>query len=133
MAYIDRKYILTFISEDDMSALTEANDENLDNAISRADDMINSYISNQVTLPLTEVPPILKGISYDLCIFYLHSRTQANNVPEMVLEKYEKSIELLKDISRGRAKLNFTQEPKPEQVTGIVISGDDLVMSRGMF
>ena len=133
MAYIDRKYILTFISEDDMSALTEANDENLDNAISRADDMINSYISNQVTLPLTEVPPILKGISYDLCIFYLHSRTQANNVPEMVLEKYEKSIELLKDISRGRAKLNFTQEPKPEQVTGIVISGDDLVMSRDMF
>lgn len=133
MQYIDKDYILSFISEGDLDNLTGGIDANLDNAVSRADDMIDSYISNQVTLPLTEIPPAVKGISYDLTIFYMHSRTQSNNIPDMIIAKYEESINLLKDISKGRAKLKFTEEPAPEQVTGIVISGDDLVMSRDMF
>lgn len=132
-AYINKDYILTYMSEDDLNDLTGTSDTNLDNAISRADDVINSYISNQVTLPLTEVPHTLKGISYDLTIYYLHSRTQSNNVPDMIVKKYDDAIAALKDISAGRAALNFTQDPKPEQVTGITFEGDDLVMSRDMF
>lgn len=133
MPYIDKAYILTFITEEDLQELTNDDDANLVNAIARADDKINSYVVNQTTVPLADVPDMIKGISLDLAVYYLHSRTQSNNVPDMVMRKYEDAIFTLKDISAGRAKLNFTTEPKPDQLTSIEINGDDLKMSRDMF
>ncbi len=134
MAYIDREYILSFITEGDLDTLTAGDDAeaNLTNAIERADDLINSYLSNQMTVPLTEAPVMIKGISVDLTIYYLHSKTQSNNLPEQVVRKYEDAILLLKDLSAGKAKLNFTSD-EPEQSAIIKTSGDEPVMSRDMF
>ena len=136
--YIDEEYILTFITQDDLDALlgtdeTKA-DERLTKAIQRAQAKIDFYIAKRVTVPLPEgdVPEDIKGICVDLAIYYLHSRTQSNNFPELVRIKFEDAISTLKDIARGIGELQFKVEPKPDEETSITTIGDDPVMTRDM-
>lgn len=133
MAYIDKDYILKFISQDDLNEISASTDANIDAAISRAQSIIDLYLASQVTVPLTEVPELIKGICADIAIYHLHSRTQSNNVPTWVTQKYDDGIAMLKDIASGKGTLPFVEDPEPEQDTTITIIGNDSVMSRDMF
>lgn len=133
MDYIDVDYISSFIQDEDLEALTGGEPENLDNAIKRAQGRIDFYLANQYTLPIAEVPEDIKGLCLDLTIYFLHTRTQSNLVPEMVAKKYDDAIVVLKDIASGKGKLAFTTEPKPEKDESVITEGFTPVMSRGMF
>ncbi len=133
MDYIDVDYISSFIQDEDLEALTGGDPDNLDNAIKRAKGRIDSYLANQYTLPIAEVPEDIKGLCLDLTIYFLHTRTQSNLVPEMVAKKYDDAIVVLKDIASGKGKLAFTIDPKPEKDESVITEGFTPVMSRGMF
>ena len=50
----------------------EINTKQAENAISYADEIINSYLRNKYKLPLKFVPPILTQIAVDLTAFRLY-------------------------------------------------------------
>jgi len=131
--YIDVDYISSSIQDEDLEALTGGEPENLDIAIKRATGRIDFYLANQYTLPIAEVPEDIKGLCLDLTIYFLHTRTQSNLVPEMVAKKYDDAIVVLKDIASGKGKLPFTVDPKPEKDESVITEGFTPVMSRGMF
>jgi len=139
--YIDKSYILNFIAETDLNHLIEYDPDNpgpsnarLEKAILRAQAKMDFYIAKRVVVPLpeTDVPEDLKGVCVDLTIYYLHSKTQSNDFPEMVRIKFEDAIATLKDIAKGIGEFQFKEDPKPEEETTIITVGDEPVMTRGM-
>ena len=65
MPYSDKDYFLTKINSEELLNLTGNEDPNLTAAISSADSLIDSYLTNAVeVLPLDPVPDMIKQISY---------------------------------------------------------------------
>ena len=103
--YTDKAFFLTRIKLEELDKLTEENEDNLNSAISAADSLIDSYAMNATTVPLDPVPEIIKQLSYDIAIFYLHDRIQFNDIPERVKDKYDAALNWLKDLAAGKANL----------------------------
>lgn len=139
MAYTDEVYFLTKINEEDLDLLINAANEvdegaaNLAAAITSADSLIDSYLRTVITTPVNEPPEIIKQLSYDIAIFYLHDRIQFNDVPDRVRDKYDAAINFLKDIAAGKASLNLPDESTSTKEDIIEYGGNDTVMSRDMF
>lgn len=106
MAYSDKTYFLKKIKEEELTNLTDDEDDNLTSAISSADSLIDSYLTNAIeTLPLVTVPDMIKQISYDIATFYLHDRIQYKDIPDWVRDKYDAAINYLKDVAKGVANI----------------------------
>lgn len=105
MAYSDKDYFLTKISEAELNKLTAEVDENLAAAIASADSTIDSYLTGRVTVPLASPPEMIRQMSYDLAVFHLHDRIQYADIPERVKSKYDAAIFWLKDFARGQASI----------------------------
>lgn len=106
MAYSDKDFFLTKINEEELTNLTGDKDENLEAAISSSDSLIDSYLTNAVeALPLDVVPDMIRQISYDIAIFYLHDRIQYKDIPDWVRDKYDAAINFLKDVAKGVANI----------------------------
>jgi phage gp36-like protein len=106
MPYSDKDYFLTKINSGELLNLTGNEDPNLTAAISSADSLIDSYLTNAVeTLPLDPVPDMIKQISYDIAIFYLHDRIQYKDIPDWIRDKYDAAINFLKDVAKGVANI----------------------------
>lgn len=132
MAYSDKDLFLTKINESELDILTGADDDNLTAAISSSDSLIDSYLTNAVkVLPLDPVPEMIKQISYDIAIFYLHDRIQYKDIPDWVRDKYDAAINFLKDVAKGVANIpGLTADDTSEAVQ--YIDNSDLFF-RGTF
>lgn len=79
--------------------------DNLDNAIAKADAIINSYCRGRyTTIPFASPDEIIKQISIDLTICFLYARrrdTDSVDIDEGMRERYKNAIALLKDIQKG--------------------------------
>jgi phage gp36-like protein len=130
--YSDKIYFLTKIDEQELDKLTAGSEINLDAAIQTADSMIDSYLTNVVAaLPLANPPEVIKQISYDIAIFYLHDRIQYNDIPERVKAKYDAAVFFLKDIARGQA--NIPGLAVPDVTEGINFASNTNIFNRGIF
>lgn len=118
MPYSDKDYFLTKINSEELLNLTGNEDPNLTAAISSADSLIDSYLTNAVeVLPLDPVPDMIKQISYDISIFYLNDRIQYKDIPDWVRDKYDAAINFLKDVAKGVANIpGLTAEDISESV-----------------
>lgn len=127
--YTDKDYFLTKLNEEDLNNLLGDNDDNLTNAIQAADSLIDSYLTNvATTVPLASPPDIVKQLSYDIAVFYLHDRIQFVDIPERVKTKYDAAISFLKDVARGMANIPGLETTDSE--TGIKYDGNSNVMGR---
>ena len=138
MGYTDKSYFATKINEDELNNLTGANEgdtgeTNLNQAISSADSLIDSYLKIVVSVPVDDPPEIVKQLSYDIAIFYLHDRIQYKDVPERVRDKYDAAINFLKDIAAGKASLNLPAESTSTKEDIIDSGSNDRQMGRDMF
>ncbi len=85
----------------------------VDEAIATADGLVDGYCGAKYAVPLAApVPPIVKGLSMDLAIYYLYAR---RTIPEKIAVKYDKAVATLKDISRGLLTLGVQDEPAPSR------------------
>lgn len=132
MAYSDKDYFLAKINSQELSNLTADEDSNLEDAIASSDSLIDSYLTNAVkVLPLDPVPEMIKQISYDIAIFYLHDRIQYKDIPDWVRDKYDAAINFLKDVAKGVANIpGLTADDTSEAVQ--YIDNSDLFF-RGTF
>lgn len=135
MAYINKEYFLRRIKLALLNELTNSSDENLDDALKSADDMIDSYLRNKIkVLPLSNPPDMIKRCSFDIAHYLLHDRTQSNQVPANVITKYDTAVEYLKAISSGNVQLTTIDTiPEANKESTIEVTGEDLKMSRDMF
>lgn len=135
MAYTDKTFFLKNMSEAELNNLIDSEDNNLIDKIKVADDEIDSYLRSRIkVLPLSNPPMRIKQCSFDITVYYLHSRTQKNQIPDRVRLGYEDAIEYLLQISRGNIQLFSTPEiPSENKESQIEVTGEDTVMGRDMF
>lgn len=84
----------------------------IEEAIATADSEIDGYCAVKYTVPFTDVPRLITGLSVEIAIYYLYAR---RTVPERIEKRYEKAIARLKDIARGLLSLGV--DPPPAAVS----------------
>ncbi len=109
--YSDKEYFLSKINEEELNNLTESDEDNLNDAISSADSLIDGYLRKVVKiLPLDPVPEIIKQTSYQIALYFLHDRIQYDDIPECVKENYDNAVSFLIDIASGKAVIHVVQD-----------------------
>ena len=94
------------LSEGELVQLTDDHNTGLidqglvDSVISEVDRLIDSYLMNQVAVPLSTVPPLIQGVSADLALFRLFLR-RGGAVRDEVKELYRQGLQTLVDLARG--------------------------------
>lgn len=87
----------------------------LDTALADSDAEINGYLQGGgYTLPLSEVPDMVKAIACDIARYRLWDY----RAPEEVRKRYEAAIGRLRDIAKGVIKLPLADGTPVEQAGG---------------
>jgi phage gp36-like protein len=122
MPYCDSYDILQVLPEVEIIQLTDdtntaINYDVLNAAISFADTTINSYLRSRYTLPLSEIPELIKVFAIDLTIYRLHSRRMIREMPESILNSYKTVIAELGKIQKGIVSLGLESESEDTQLS----------------
>lgn len=123
MTYCTLNDIQTVITETTLIQLTDdvnvgAVDANVVNsAIEYADTLINGYLRPRYTLPLTEVPQLLKNFSIDLARHWLYSR-RLLEMPDALKDSYKNTIKFLENLQSGKLTLGIQSATEDERVEG---------------
>lgn len=88
---------------------TEIDIEILDPILLKSSQEVDGYLRRRYSVPLSEVPDILKEKVMSLVIYYGEDRREA--ITERARKSYEDAIAWLKDCSRGLVDLGL--EPPP--------------------
>ena len=110
MAYSTEADILLQIDKETLINLTDdvdsgsINDDVVNQAISDADALIDSYIGSNYTVPLTMVPQIIKTISVDIAIYNLYSR-RMDTMPDVRKDRFKNALKYLQDIANSKISL----------------------------
>jgi phage gp36-like protein len=131
MSYITKDDILKSISEEDLIALTDddnsgvVDDEVVNDAISNAESLVNSYLRRRIKeLPLTSPPKIIKAYCVDIAIYFLESRDGSNT--EARKENYTNAVNFLKDFSKGLVEIeNISESDGYQEASGIETKTSD--------
>lgn len=76
----------------------------VDQAMSDASSEVEGYLASRYQLPLSSVPEVVERLICDLAWYYLHGQIK----PAHVKERYERAVQMLKDIARGDVGLSLT-------------------------
>lgn len=126
MAYITREDLEQRFGIDEIAQLldddaddSESTEEadTLTPAIADAESIVDGYVGTRYTLPLTEVPNLIKNWSSDIARFKLWDA----KAPEEVRQRYEDAIAALKDLAKGLINLPLE--------TDVPITGADGITS----
>jgi phage gp36-like protein len=99
-------------------------------ALQAADNKINGYLAARYSLPLATVPELLKDLAGDIARHQLYE----DRVTDIVQKRYDDAIEMLKDISTGKASLGLDSEGDEEPSTGgpeVASGGPGRTFSKG--
>jgi len=89
------------------------NDTAIDEALSQADDEINSYLARRYVLPLPEVPSLLRKQAVTIAFYWLADRDQ--QATNLMMERYEKALISLKEIAKGSRELGLPTLSAPTE------------------
>ena len=88
---------------------------NVDGAISRAEEEVNTYILPVHTLPLTgAIPERIKEVSTTLAVYKLYGRRRHASTMNPFQDGYDMAIDWLKLLARGQVQLNFGTAEDPD-------------------
>lgn len=73
--------------------------------------VIDGYIAGRVTLPLVQVPVIIRKIAVDLSLFNLYERVGKTAKDSPIDRRKESALALLRDIQKGALSLGVPAEP----------------------
>lgn len=86
------------------------NQQIVEDAIKKADSIIDAYIRSRYRLPLSPVPELLRELSIRISKYQLYRRRLDTEIPDSIKYEYESAIQLLKDIQSGKASLDVAEE-----------------------
>ncbi len=134
MAYATLQDMITRYSERRLVELTDRFDppsEEIDEtvvtkALTDASDLIDGYVRTTYSLPLTETPAVLRGLTEAIAFFLLYEEPT-----DEARKRYLEAVATLRDISAGRVKLPIAQGAEtPSRNDVIVRQGEARVFSR---
>lgn len=96
----------------------------LTRAIQKGDSDINTYLTGRYTLPLPQVPAILRDIAMDFAFYYLHTRIAADH-PAAI--KYKNRSDTLRAVAAGKQSLGLAVDDVHE----VDASADTVQVSPG--
>jgi phage gp36-like protein len=108
---------------DDVNFTTIDQDKVLE-SIGWAASVINGYLRSRYSLPLSEVPQLIKDYCVDLALYRLHERRFSLDMPDSLINKRKFVIGELKEIQKGVISLNIEDG---DDVSVVADSSDFLV------
>ena len=91
----------------DDEGLDEVNQERVDKAISVAGSVIDGYLRGRYSLPLENVPELIKTIAIDIAVYKLYERRLELEMPETMVNRYKNAVKTLEQIQKGIIKLGI--------------------------
>ena len=127
MAYSSLEDLKTYMPERDLVQLTDQDGVNeidaeiVDDAILRADNMIDTYLRGRYPAPITgTVPQEIKDISTKLAAYNLYRKNMQTTLPDPVKMERSDAMSMLKDIQSGK----LTPFPSTDEPS-IIVSNKD--------
>ena len=129
MAYITKddlekrlssEYLLMIADDDQDGVLDE---QVIDEAISQAQSEVDTYIGTRYEVPILDPPQVVKKLTADLAIYYLHMRK--DNMPEPVQKLYDGALKLLTLIAQGKVTLGVSEQVEQTSGSAIMIKARD--------
>ena len=107
MAFITKSDLEPFITQDDLSVLSEGVAHNITASIAEAESTVKDYLRNRYDVNAifdqtgdSRNVSIL-GKTIDICLFLLHRKMPSNMIPERRVFLYETAMHWLEDVSKG--------------------------------
>ena len=109
------------IPADDLIALTDdeglgsVNQDRVNEAIDRADALIDGYCAAVYTVPFAAPPKMVILLSADIAAYYLYCRRDQGKagVSEIRQKRYDNALKFLSDVSRGVISLGAQAPEAP--------------------
>lgn len=136
--YCTQADILKRIDENTLLGLTAENpgDTEIDTAkvseaITDADNIINSYAAKRYTVPFATVPGYIKTLSVDIAVYNLYTlKPTTFEADSSVKDRYDNAIKFLKLLADGKVTIGDIPEPTASPLTGGSFSADERVFKR---
>jgi len=96
------KAVLIQLTDD--AGIGEVDVDKVNDAIRRADNLIDSYLNGRYTTPIPagSVPNEIEDISTQLAIYFLYKRALTLTLPDTIKDNYKEAITYLKEIQKGK-------------------------------
>ena len=123
MSYCDLDDLIAALNEQTIIDLSNndpspsVNQDNIDEAIGKAEREINGYLRGRYILPLDTIPEDVKDIAVDIALYYLYKRVP-DEITEEIVNSYKLRIARLKDIKDGNFLLDIPVEGPSNSETG---------------
>lgn len=137
MAYSTLEDLKTYMPNNHLVQLTddenvnEIDTEVVDDAIARADNLIDSYLRGRYPVPIADsedVPQEIKDISTKVAAYNLYRKNMQLTLPEPVKIEYKQAIDLLKMIQSGKVS-PFAANEEPTVIRTNKTSSDKIYSS----
>jgi phage gp36-like protein len=87
-------------------------------AVEHAEEVIDGYLRSRYTLPLVEVPTVLRDLTVNLARHWLYARRPegTEDLPPAVVRGYKAAMQMLGEIQKGALTIGVlaTQSTQPE-------------------
>lgn len=120
MPYTTQAEIQKLIPQSILIQLTDdtntgsVNTDNVAEAITNSDDLIDGYLRGRYNVPFTDIPNLLEKLSTDISVYNLYSRRPESEMPETVKDRYKDALKFLEQIQKGLISLGTDTEISPE-------------------
>lgn len=106
------------LSNDDPAA--QAPDEqNIELAVTSAEELVDGFLRARYVLPLSPVPTIIRELTLNLVRYRLYARRpEGPALPETVKDQHEGALAILKKIQTGEVTLGVAQDSQPAPEAG---------------
>lgn len=95
----------TLINLTDDENAGSINTERSEESIQTAQNIIDGYLRDKYTLPLSETPGVIREISIGLGVYDLYRRYNADDMPKTIREDRDNALKLLDHIMEGKIAL----------------------------
>ncbi|MCX9038486.1 DUF1320 domain-containing protein [Citrobacter portucalensis] len=103
------------LSSDDPTA-SDPDGGVVNDALQFAGELIDAHLRGRYTLPLQEVPTVVRDMARTLARYWLYSRRPEGDLPEVVKDSYRVTVKTLENIRDNKLTLGITttQTDMPE-------------------
>lgn len=105
----------------------EPDDAKLEKALDDASAKIDGYIGSRYSLPLPEVPPVLRTYCIDIALYGLLNFRALGDLEDVRL-RYKDAIDFLKDLIKGGVSLGLPETATAPPASGTAFIGGSSIM-----
>jgi phage gp36-like protein len=102
--------LIYLVDDENEKAITPAAEARIQEDIRKAVAEVNSYVAQRYTLPLPEIPAVLRDKAMDVVKYKLFSRRgiRPGTADETIRQNYEDALRWLRDLALGKTSLTFS-------------------------